>query len=96
MSNDTFWLNDPKVLFKTLDFIPTQTMTNPERLNALTRLLILITIGMYMMGYDQYFTVLVLGLLLIVILKSSQKEGFRPRRGNHDPCHTCGFDSNMA
>lgn len=93
---DPFWLNNPKVLFTTWDFIPTASMTNAERLNALTRLLILITIGMYFLGYEQYCTVLILGILLIVILRSSQKENFRPRRGNHDPCHTCGFDSHMA
>lgn len=93
--SDPFWLNNPKVLFTTLDFIPTQNMTNSERLNALTRLLIIITVGMYFMGYDQYFTVLALGILLIIILRSTQKENFGPNRGNHDPCHTCGFDSQL-
>ena len=92
---DQFWLNNPKVLFTTWDFIPTQKMTNSERLNALTRLLIIITVGMYFMGYDQYFTVLALGILLIIILRSTQKEHFTPHRGNHDPCHTCGFDSQL-
>ena len=48
------------------------------------------------MGYDQYCTVFALGILLIMILRSTQKEHFRPRRGAHDPCHTCGFDSHMA
>ena len=95
--SDKFWLNNPKILFSNFDIIPTQNMTNAERLNALTRLLIIITIVMYFMGYDQYFTVLGLGIILIIILRSNQpKEHFRPRRGRHDPCNTCGFDSNMA
>lgn len=94
--SDPFWFNNPKVLFTTWEFIPTQTMTNAERLNTLTRLLLLITVGMYLMDYEHYITVLVLGFLLILILRGTQKENFSPRRGAHDPCHTCGFDSNMA
>lgn len=94
--NDPFWLGNPCILFSKLEIIPTQEMTNAERLNALTRLLLLVTIGMYFFGYDHYFTVLALGLLTIMILYSQQKEGFSPRRGGHDPCRTCGSDSNMA
>ncbi len=94
--SDPFWLKNPKVLFSTLEFVPTQSMTNAERLNTLTRLLIIITVGIYFLGYNQYLTVLALGFLLILILRETQKENFRPRRGVHDPCHTCGFDSNMA
>lgn len=99
---DPFWLNNPRVLFTNLTFIPTQEMTNAERLNALTRLLFIITASMYFMGYDQYFTVLALGVLLIIVLRSSQDsasrplEHFGPHRGNHDPCHTCGFGSQLA
>jgi hypothetical protein len=95
IQNDPFWLQDPRILFKP-DFIPSQTMTNSERLNALTRLLLIITAGMYLMGYEQYLTVFVLGILLIIVLRSTRKEGFSPRRGNHDPCHTCGFDATSA
>lgn len=95
--NDSFWLNDPKVLLANFDIIPNQHMTNTERLNALTRFLILVVLAMYFFGYEHSLTVLILGLLLIFVLKSNhQKENFKPRRGNHDPCHTCGFDSNMA
>lgn len=93
--SDPFWLSKPSILFQTWDFIPNQNMTNAERLNALTRLLLLITIGMYLLGYDQYLTVLILGIMLIIVLRSTRKEGFSPRRGNHDPCHTCGFNSTL-
>lgn len=93
--NDPFWLSDPTILFRKLDIIPNRQMTNAERLNALTRLLLIITLGMFILGYDQYLTVLILGLLLIIILRSTQKENFSAHRGNHDPCHTCGFDSTM-
>lgn len=90
------WLNNPKSLFDSIDIIPKQDMTNGERINTLTRLLLLIVFGMYLFNYDHYITVLVLGLICILVLNNSQKEGFTPRRGRHDPCNTCGFDSNMA
>lgn len=96
-SNDLFWIYNPAILFSNLDLLPSPNMSHSERLNSLTRLLLLITSIMYFMGYDEYFTVLMLGLLLIIILKSIQddNENFTPRRGNHDPCHTCGFDSQL-
>lgn len=79
-SNEKFWLNDPKVLFNSTIVLPTVDMTNAEKLNALTRLLIVITAGMYFLGYEQYYTVLALGIILIVILRSNQpRENFEPR-----------------
>lgn len=92
-----FWLNDPAVLYENLEFIPTQSMTNAERMNALTRLLILVTIGLYYYGYDQYFNVFILGILLILILKggNEEKENFSARRGNPDPCKSCGENSTL-
>lgn len=71
-----FWLNNPKVLLKP-EFIPNTEMTNAERLNTLTRLLLIITLGLYMFGYDNYSTVLILGLILIILLRNNQpKEHF--------------------
>ncbi len=71
-SSEKIWLNDPKALFDSMNIIPDSSMTNAERLNALTRLLILITLGMYFVGYENYFTVFVLGMILIVILRNNQ------------------------
>lgn len=94
--SDPFWINNPEILFKNCSIIPTQKMTNAERLNALTRLIIITTIGMYMFDCPNYGTVFIIGIILVLLLRSTQKEGFAPRRGNHDPCHTCGFDSNLS
>lgn len=93
--NDPFWLNDPKVIVKNFVIIPDQNMTDAERLNALTRLLIVICIGLYACGYKEWTTVFVLGLVLIIVLRNAKNEGFAPRRGRHDPCNTCGFDSTL-
>ena len=79
VDNTKFWLNNPKALFSSMDVLPTSEMTSAERLNALTRLLLIVTAGMYFLGYDQYFTVLALGILLIIILRSNQpREHFQP------------------
>jgi hypothetical protein len=95
--HDPFWASDPKILIKNLDIIPNQQMNNAERLNALTRLLIIITVIMYVTNYEHAFTVFALGLILIILLRyNQQKEHFGPHRGNHDPCHTCGTNSTMA
>lgn len=78
-NNEKFWLDDPKALFSSWNVIPNSEMTNAERLNALTRLLLIITVGMYFLDYDQYLTVFFLGIMLIVILRSYlPREGFQP------------------
>ena len=94
--NEKFWLNDPNVLFNNCKLLPTAEMTNSERLNAATRLLLLVVVAMYFLNYENYLAVLVIGLIVILVLKTSMVEGFSPRRGRHDPCHTCGFDSTLS
>lgn len=93
--NEKFWLNDPNVLLNNCKLLPTSEMTSSERLNAATRLLLLIVAAMYFLDYSNYFAVLIIGLIIILVLKTTEKEGFSARRGQHDPCHTCGFDSSL-
>ena len=81
ISNEPFWLYDPMVLLKNLKILPTADMTNSERLNALTRLLLIITTILYVFNYEQWVTVLGLGLLLIIILfynKPYEHFGYHP------------------
>ena len=66
-----FWIKEPCVLFSSLAIFPTQEMTKNEKLNALTRLAIVVTIIMYFMKYEWWFTFLILSLLIIVILAYS-------------------------
>lgn len=84
MSSEKFWLEEPCVLLQSWSIIPDSGMTNAERLNSLTRLLLIITAGMYLLGYENYFTVLALGLLLIIVLRSQIKEGFVSERAALD------------
>ncbi len=67
-SNDLFWAKDPGVLFQNFAVFPTPDMTKNEKLNALTRLAIVISIIMYFMEYQHWFIFLILSLLVIVIL----------------------------
>jgi hypothetical protein len=81
MTDEKFWLQDPLVLLNLCNLIPTAVMSKNERLNALTRLLLLISGGLYWLDYKQYYLVLLLGLIVIVVLhcqNNSSAEHFRP------------------
>lgn len=75
---DTFWLNDPTILFNK-DSVgqvwPTRDMSANEKLNAITRLVILLTILGYLITGN--FRVIVTGVVTIVavaILKYLKKD----------------------
>jgi len=76
-STEKFWTEDPCVLFTNIRLFPLKEMSKDEKLNAVTRLALAASIGMYVMKYDFWFTFLLLSLLIIVILKyNAGKEGF--------------------
>lgn len=68
MSQKKFWIKDPCVLFSDPQIIPTSSMTKAEKLNALSRLVIVIAIGMYFMKYENWLIFLTLSLLIIILL----------------------------
>lgn len=82
---DKFWVKDFNVLFKNIEIIPTEDMSSNQKLNAITRLLLITVIGMYVLGYDQYITVLITGLIMILSTYyygcGGMIEGFAPKRG---------------
>ena len=74
-----FWGNDPCALFTDLSLIPSVDMSINEKLNALTRLALLISLVLYLMDYEQWSTFLLVALSLIVLFHvsySNKKEGF--------------------
>jgi hypothetical protein len=99
--NDPFWIDKPEILLK-CDIIPNENMTINERLNTLTRLLILICIFLYIIEYKYVYIIFIIGILLIFLLRKKYNtdgkkiENFTPRRGNHDVCKNCGLDSHLA
>lgn len=69
---DTFWLDDPKCLFSTVDqaqmIVPTPYMSLTERLNALTRLCIYIFIIVFIVTDDSDSDVLLYVPILIIAI----------------------------
>lgn len=87
-SSTSFWVEDPCILFSDMAFFPTADMTKAEKLNALTRLAIVIAIVMYFMKYEYWFTFLVLSVLIIVVLnyagKASEKFKKKSQKAESD------------
>jgi hypothetical protein len=67
--NEKFWVDDPCVLFKNLKIFPLPHMTNTEKLNALTRLTVVISGTLYVLEYEYWSTFLVLSVATILVLK---------------------------
>lgn len=61
-----FWLEQPTVLLRNVNPIPQRTMTMDERLNALTWLVIFISLGLYLLQLTYWWLVLILGLGLVI------------------------------
>ena len=56
--NDKFWINDYKILFekeRLADFFPTITMTMVEKLNAIMRLSIYLSIALYIVSGNYHY-----------------------------------------
>ncbi len=72
-----FWIKDPSILVTDVVFFPTATMTRSQKLNALTRLAIILGIIMYVMKYKQWFTFTIVAVLVLVIMSQlDTKEAF--------------------
>lgn len=68
-----FWISDVCVLFSDLQFFPTANMTREEKLNALTRLAVVIAIVMYLMDYKHWHTFLLIAILTLVVVEYASK-----------------------
>jgi Family of unknown function (DUF5762) len=79
-----FWLEDPSILVSDLVFLPTVEMTREQKLNALTRLAVAVTVVMYLTECEYWSTFLLTSMLAIVVMqymckikdKKVGKEGF--------------------
>lgn len=68
INTTNFWLEDPSSLMQTFDIIPNPDMTDAERLNAMTRVIIAISAIMYLIKYPAWWIFLSFGIILVVIL----------------------------
>ena len=83
---EKFWAQDPCVLLTNLSLLPTASQTKDQKLNALTRLAIIISIVLYFMKYEYALQFALCAVLVILLLKYAgngsgdhhepKKEGF--------------------
>jgi hypothetical protein len=64
-----FWLNKPSQLFR-LQILPSSSLTNGERLNAVSRLIIIITIILFIFWREEghWWRFLLAGALIVIVL----------------------------
>ena len=89
MSTSPFWLNDPRILLKRDEISqiwPTASMSSEQKLNAISRLVIFLTLLGYLL--TQKFNIIVTGIVTLVViiilqraqatraLKGGKKEAF--------------------
>lgn len=68
LAGSGFWLEQPLALFSSLDCLPRGEMNNAERLNALTRMIIIIAAIMFVVKFPGWLTFLVIGMTTTIIL----------------------------
>ena len=82
MSCNKFWLDNPSDLFCDHRIIPTQYMTFEKQMNSITRLVIIVGIVLYLLGYKQSLLFILISLLMIILgyyiktSKMSTKENY--------------------
>jgi hypothetical protein len=78
--SEIFWLNDPQKLFCSYSPIPHGNLASGERLNALTRFVIYLSIIMLCTGYKHARGFFILGVMFIVLIyitsSKNEKEGY--------------------
>ena len=67
MSCNKFWLENIKDLFGDYRIIPTQQMTFVKQLNTLTRLVLIVGVILYLLGYKQYLLFILISILMIIL-----------------------------
>jgi hypothetical protein len=64
-----FWINDPNILFQQqyiFEFFPTETMTYEQKLNTITRTVIILTIICFL--FTKSYRILIIGTLTVSII----------------------------
>jgi len=86
-----FWIDDWCSLFSDFSMLPTNQMSLNEKLNALTRLVIVLSIVMYFMEYEYWLCFLTLSILIIFLIKYFDSKGNDKKEGfSIPPTYTCG------
>ena len=84
--SDVIWLKNPTILIKEkyiLEILPKSYMSKSRKINAVTRLIILLTIGSFL--FTNKFSHLISGIVslaLIYIISLGKKEGFKNKKSD--------------
>nr|WQM87237.1 hypothetical protein [Marseillevirus cajuinensis] len=73
-TEENFWAEDLCDLFCNLSIIPKASMSLDSKLNALTRLVIIISIIAYFLGYQYWYIFLLISLGVLILFKYSRKD----------------------
>lgn len=94
IGGEKFWLNQPTELLCNWTIIPNKDTSFATRLNVLTRLLVVITLILFFLDYDEFYIVFIIGIIIILSLRAaySQSENFSAHR-SVSQCKGCSFDS---
>jgi hypothetical protein len=63
-----FWISNPNVLFTSTEIIPGPNMSMEERMNAMTRVVIVIAAIMYSIQFPAWWLFLAISLIVIVVI----------------------------
>ena len=85
-----FWIDDWCALFSDFNLLPSNGMSLNEKLNALSRLVIILSIVMYFMNYEYWLCFLTLSLLIIFVIKYFDSKGGNKEGFSIPPTYTCG------
>lgn len=80
--DEKFWLDSPSDLLTNLSLFPTESMKKEARLNAITRLIILISILLYLIKSEHWMTVLFAGLGMVLIIYKFNLRQFKGFKDN--------------
>jgi Ca2+/Na+ antiporter len=69
----SFWIEDPCILFSDFEIFPKKDMSLSEKMNALTRLVVIVTIIMYFLKFKYWLVFGALSILLVVVFYSMKK-----------------------
>jgi len=82
--NQTFWLENPLSLFKDIKIMPKNDMDMEEKINCITRLVVIIFLIIYLFDYKYSFLFFLLSIIFIIILYYLQKN-MRSIKENYSP-----------
>ena len=80
-----FWLENPVSLFGDMKIMPNNSMTTEERMNCITRLIILIFLVIHLFDYKYASLFFLLSIIFIIIFYYLQKNMKSSIRENYDP-----------